>query len=82
MLDTDHREHSLLLVLPGGEQILTEKYEKTTGKRSSYTDKSSATNSDFAFTTTNFDDGWTSTAKEDWVEVTKANIKVLIHYPK
>jgi hypothetical protein len=36
----------------------------------------------FSFTTTNFDDGWTSIAKEDWVEVTKGNIKVLIHYPK
>ncbi len=35
----------------------------------------------FAFTTTNFDDGWTSTVQEDWVEVTKANITVLIHYP-
>lgn len=40
------------------------------------------TNSGFAFTTTNFDDGWTSTVKEDWVEVTKGNIKVLLHYPK
>ena len=38
-------------------------------------------NTGFAFTTTNFDDGWTSTVQEDWVEVTKANIKVLIHYP-
>ncbi|MDB5205034.1 MAG: hypothetical protein JWR72_109 [Flavisolibacter sp.] len=35
----------------------------------------------FTFTTTTFDDGWTSNAKEDWVEVTKGNIKVLIHYP-
>lgn len=35
----------------------------------------------FAFTTTNFDDGWTSTVQEDWVEVTKGNTKVLIHYP-
>ena len=35
----------------------------------------------FAFTTTNFDDGWTSTVQEDWVQVTKGNIKVLIHYP-
>ncbi|MBK8952629.1 MAG: hypothetical protein IPM85_10450 [Chitinophagaceae bacterium] len=25
----------------------------------------------FAFTTTNFDDGWTSTVQEDWVEVKK-----------
>lgn len=36
----------------------------------------------FAFSTTNFDDGWTSVVKEDWVEVTKGNIKVLLHYPK
>ncbi|MDZ4795299.1 MAG: hypothetical protein SGI83_13545 [Bacteroidota bacterium] len=35
----------------------------------------------FASTTTNFDDGWNSTVQEDWVEVTKGNIKVLIHYP-
>lgn len=40
-----------------------------------------AVSNGFAFTTTNFDDGWTSTVQEDWVEVTKANIKVLIHYP-
>lgn len=36
----------------------------------------------FAFSTTNFDDGWTSTVQADWVEVTKGNIKVLLHYPK
>ena len=36
----------------------------------------------FAFNTTNFDDGWNSTVQEDWVEVTKGNMKVLIHYPK
>ncbi len=36
----------------------------------------------FAFTTTNFDDGWRSVVFEDWVEVTKGNIKVLLHYPK
>jgi hypothetical protein len=36
----------------------------------------------FAFATTNFDDGWTSTVQEDWVEVTKGAIKVLLHYPK
>ncbi len=35
----------------------------------------------FAFTTTNFDDGWTSTVREDWAEVTKGAVKVLIHYP-
>jgi len=36
----------------------------------------------FTFTTSNFDDGWNSTVQEDWVEVTKGNIKVLLHYPK
>lgn len=30
---------------------------------------------------TNFDDGWTSTAQEDWVLVTKGATQVLIHYP-
>ncbi len=35
----------------------------------------------FAFTTTNFDDGWTSTVQEDWVQVTKGTTRVLIHYP-
>jgi hypothetical protein len=35
----------------------------------------------FTFTTTNWEDGWSSTIKEDWVEVTKGNIKVLLHYP-
>jgi hypothetical protein len=39
-------------------------------------------NSGFAFNITNFDDGWTSTVKEDWVEVTKGSIKALLHYPK
>lgn len=43
--------------------------------------KAAAVSNGFAFTTTNFDDGWTSTVKEDWVEVLKNNIKVLIHYP-
>ena len=36
----------------------------------------------FAFTTTNFDDGWVGVVKEDWVEVSKGNIKVLLHYPR
>ncbi len=40
-----------------------------------------AKQTDFAFTSTNFDDGWTSTLQEDWVQVTKGTIKVLIHYP-
>jgi hypothetical protein len=39
-------------------------------------------NSGYAFTSTNFDDGWVSTVQEDWVEVVKGTIKVLLHYPK
>jgi hypothetical protein len=44
--------------------------------------QNAASNSGFTFSTTNFDDGWTSVVKEDWVEVTKGNMKVLLHYPK
>jgi len=40
-----------------------------------------ARKSSFQFSTTNFDDGWTGVEQEDWVSVTKANAKVLIHYP-
>lgn len=36
----------------------------------------------YAFTSTNFPDGWTSTIQSDWVEVSKGAIKVLLHYPK
>ncbi|MEI2740011.1 MAG: hypothetical protein V9F01_14650 [Chitinophagaceae bacterium] len=43
--------------------------------------KTTAKSDGFAFTTTDFDDGWTSTVQEDWVQVLKGNIKVLIHYP-
>lgn len=43
--------------------------------------KITARSDGFAFTTTNFDDGWTSTAQEDWVQVTKGTTRVLIHYP-
>ena len=40
------------------------------------------TTNGFAFTSTNFDDGWTATEQTDWVEVTKGSMKVLLHYPK
>lgn len=36
----------------------------------------------FQFNTTNFDDGWTSVVKEEWVEANKGNVKVLLHYPR
>jgi|CXWL01.1.fsa_nt_gi hypothetical protein len=43
--------------------------------------KTTAKQDGFAFTSTNFDNGWTSAVQEDWVQVVKGNIKVLIHYP-
>ena len=39
-----------------------------------------AKSSGFAFTTTNFDDGWVATEQADWVRATKGNTVVLIHY--
>ncbi len=35
----------------------------------------------FSFTTTTFDDGWIATAENDFVNVTKGNFQILIHYP-
>jgi hypothetical protein len=35
----------------------------------------------YGFATTKFDDGWTSTVQEDWVQVIKGTSRVLIHYP-
>ncbi len=37
-------------------------------------------NISFHFDTTTFNDGWISKVKEDWVEVIKGNITVLLHY--
>ena len=48
----------------------------------SMNENKAVSDNNFAFNTTNFDDGWTSTIKEDWVEVAKGNMKVLLHYPK
>ena len=35
----------------------------------------------FQFITTNWDDGWTTTAKDNWAEIKKEDIRVLVHYP-
>ena len=40
-----------------------------------------AVKSAFAFTTSNFDDGWTSTVQEDWVHIVKGELNMLLHYP-
>jgi hypothetical protein len=42
---------------------------------------STPSTSSYVFTTTNFDDGWTGTVKDDWVQVSKGSITVLLHYP-
>ena len=41
----------------------------------------SAAANGYGYATTKFDDGWTSTVQEDWVQVTKGATVVLIHYP-
>jgi hypothetical protein len=65
------------ITLPGEQSTTTQEIKKDPPQQSA-----PAANGKFAFTSTNFDDGWTSTVQEDWVEVTKGNMKVLLHYPK
>lgn len=60
-----------LIELPGGQPVETQKQSTSTP----------AVKSAFTFTTSNFDDGWTSTVQEDWVQVEKGELKVLLHYP-
>jgi hypothetical protein len=62
-----------VIELPVGQKLITDEIktvsaEQTAGKG-------------FTYTTTNFDDGWSSMVQEDWVQVTKGTSKVLIHYP-
>lgn len=70
------------ILLPGGEQIISTDTQKEPVKETTMQTNASVKNAGFAFTSTNFDDGWTSTVQEDWVELTKGSIKVLLHYPK
>ncbi len=78
------------LSTPNQNEVKVEKPVENTTQSSSPTQspavrkpeqKAVTSNSAFTFTTTNFDDGWMSNVKEDWVEVTKGDCKVLIHYP-
>jgi hypothetical protein len=61
-----------LIELPGS-QVTEETKKQSTS--------SPAKKGAFTYTTINFDDGWTSTVHEDWVQVTKGDLKVLLHYP-
>ncbi|WP_316829250.1 hypothetical protein [Pedobacter aquatilis] len=36
----------------------------------------------YQFNTTNWDDGWVSQIKDNWVEVNKGSVKVILHYPQ
>ena len=54
--------------------------ENTIKQQGTQSNNQATGNSKFAFTTTNFDDGWTGTEQEDWVQVTKGKIIVLLHY--
>jgi len=73
-----------VIELPGN-QAATQQTSKNSGttnnNTTSTTTTTTAVKSGFAFTSTNFDDGWTSTVQEDWVQVEKGSIKVLVHYP-
>ncbi|HYC29928.1 MAG TPA: hypothetical protein VEB42_13945, partial [Chitinophagaceae bacterium] len=68
--EVTHIWESVELVKPSAGSSLTQ------------TTTAPAGNNNFAFSTTNFDDGWTSTVQEDWVEVTRESMKVLLHYPR
>ena len=62
-----------VIELPIGQKLITDEIttvpvQQTAGKG-------------YTYTSTNFDDGWSSTVQEDWVQVTKGTSKVLIHYP-
>ncbi len=55
----------------------------TTQKTQEPTQNTTNTTTDgFQFNTSNFDDGWVSTVQQDWVEVRKGDIRVLLHYPR
>jgi hypothetical protein len=55
--------------------------DQSAGQETTEQSASPAVKSAFAFTISNFDDGWTSTVQEDWVHVVKGELTVLIHFP-
>ncbi len=71
---------SITLKKPAPVKIIPVKPE-TVNPDKTHTPVTVAGSSGYKFTTTNFDDGWVSNIKEDWVEVIKGNFKVLLHYP-
>ncbi|MBP6431125.1 MAG: hypothetical protein KA319_05110 [Ferruginibacter sp.] len=80
--DVYQNEMSAFLESVSFKKIVTPSNKPQTNPNKANQANTFAKKDGYAFTTTNFDDGWNSTVQEDWVEVTKGNIKVLIHYPK
>ncbi len=70
---------SIDLQKPKPTQIIST--QNTTTKNQTVQTNKPVSTGKFAFNTTNFDDGWVATEQADWAQVTKGNIKVLIHYP-
>jgi hypothetical protein len=66
--------NSKAIELPTEQQTITQEVKKAPLQSATPASK-------FAFTTINFDDGWVAIEQENWVQVTKSNVKVLIHYP-
>ncbi|HUM97447.1 MAG TPA: hypothetical protein PK275_06305 [Chitinophagaceae bacterium] len=73
---------SISLKKVSGNTALLQPSESDTKTETTHQQSSSAIVDGYAFNITNFDDGWNAVVKEDWVEVTKGDIKVLLHYPK
>lgn len=69
---------------PAGETVSTTPVQEPTQEKPALPDNAvtPAISTGFKFNTSNFADGWTATEQSDWVEVTKSNVKVLLHYPK
>ena len=85
LTNTDVYQHEITAFLESialQKQIATKKTIKNTEPTVVKPEPVTAKKDGFAFSTTNFDDGWTGTVQENWVEVKKADIKVLIHYPR
>ncbi len=55
--------------------VTSQQTNKTTPATNKHTNTSG-----FVYTTTRFDDGWFAEARTDYVEVTKGDIRVLLHY--
>lgn len=63
------------------EQVVTNQNIIPSTPSNPSTPTQAAKKTKFTYNTTNFDDGWIGKEMEDWVEVTKGNLRVLVHYP-